>query len=278
VVPNDRRLILVAGTRCSANCSYCYYSGRVQPEEHSGIGLLMDIVDSGLVSKVAIGLNPGFYKDDLKVLKRAARRGLDIVVTTRPDPDILYALPKKGIGILSITYTPQEIDRSTIKFLLGKVGGTRLVLSIMDTTLDMTRGMHESWAALLNGFDAIYYLMEKGHPDRGWRMTTDRKREYYRNAALLAKSSSIPVQVDICVRGAENCLNVGVTGGWLEVDSSGRLRTCPYNVDHMPDHSIERPHDLVKERFPGTTFLNARSIYSMAACDPGLEEVGGEVE
>jgi len=270
----NRRVILVADTRCSNSCSFCYYKGRETLSE-TGTDLLLDIV--GVVDVVAIGLNPGHYHNDLIVLKEAVRRKLDIVVTTCPDPEILASLPGKGIGVLSITYSPGNVDKDTVKFLLGKRDrNTKLVLSVVDGTLDLARGMHKDWHRLLNEFDAIYYLMEKGHPDRGWRMTSHLKRRYYSGAVMLARGVPIPLQIDECVRGPGNCLNTGGSEGWLEIDSSGGLRACPYNIE--PRYVIESAEELAKDQFPGTSYLNARSPYSLTECSPKLEYERGEEE
>lgn len=230
---NNTRYILVHSEKCGYSCPNCYYKFRNHTTEKNS-GTIDEFVSYYNPSNVAIGFNSGHYDNEIDMLRNTLNYDVDIVATVSLDPLIIIntMMYMKMTDTLCVSYSDVIYERGIDKLIrmMDVPDKPQHILNITDDLIVDTKELPPSFYKLANVVDSIYLLMSKGPVGR-WHMTDERIRIYEKKLDILKGVTSIPVLIDECVygimtRGIGNC-----RGDWIEINSHGEVRTCPYSED-----------------------------------------------
>jgi len=240
------RVILNNSQSCSNSCTGCYYKWRADSRAPIP-NLLNDIIDK--YDSFAVGINNGAH--DFDVALSAIRNSDDVVVTINStydidigdvDPAILDILEFAAAICVSYDGTlPPTNDELDFMELVGSIS-SRPILNVVSNEVYNGNTIDNIKVALdALGTGEVYALMRKGPPDLWWKMTNALLESYGRWIDTL-RSSGITPNVDECVMGVLSNDIGNCNREWIEVTSSGEVRSCPYTSS--PDTYISGVEEL----------------------------------
>ena len=239
------RVILNNGTRCSNNCAGCYYGWR----SDSGPpipNLLSDIVDR--YDSFAVGINNGARAHDFDVVLSAINKSYDVVVTINSTYELSSGggmhiiLPNAAAICVSYNGTlPPTNDELEFMRIVGRTSRRPILNVVSNEVYDSSTIDNIKVALDALGTGEVYALMRKGPPDLWWKMTNALLESYGRWIDTL-RSSGITPNVDECVMGVLSNDIGNCNREWIEVTSSGEVRSCPYTSS--PDTYISGVEEL----------------------------------
>lgn len=241
------RIILVHNEECEYSCPHCYYKYR----NHRTIKdpcIVDEFMHSYKPDKVAIGFNSGWCDNELDILENQLGYGTNVVATCSLDNDLIMEVADQldfDTDILCISYNDENISDK----LYGNISRiwNKKILDITDDCISITEKLPGSFFKLASIVDNIYFLMTKG-PVGKWKMTDDRIRIYNEKLDILRNIVSTPIIIDECVMGVLSNGIGNCKGDWLEVNSYGEVRVCPYSIE--PTKTFRYGINLEEVEFP----------------------------
>ena len=228
------RLILVSNYDCNHGCPDCYYVGRDPITRDNS--LLLEIVRTNAPMDLAIGLNNINYESDIEVLREAVGLDCSVILTICADNDLISGLPwdildsLEALVISVDEYRDQITDANIMAIRRLEVPVFLSILHTSRNVIPIIKGYYESM-----GLTGTYLLLRKGNPDDGWDLE-ESVHDYAVVATEIVLHAPGIIRLDECILG-NNCLDV-----WVEVNSNGEVRSCPYR--RTPDMIIGSANEL----------------------------------
>lgn len=243
------RYILVHNEKCEYSCSNCYYKFRNHRTKKDS-NIIDEFVGEYKPDHAAVGFNSGWYDNEIDLLNllSSVNPNVDIVATCSLDNDLLVCVSEQlnfDTDVLCISYNDINISEKIYSNIYRE--WNEKILNITDDCIVDTKELPPSFYKLANVVDSIYLLMSKG-PVGKWRMTDERIRIYEKKLDILKSITSTPVLIDECVYGIMTGGIGNCRGEWLEVNSYGEVRTCPYSSE--PTKTFRYGINLDEIEFP----------------------------